>query len=265
MLTYGDGVSNVDLGALRRPTASGKLATITAVRPSSRFGGLSFEADGRVTFHREAPDRRRLGEWRLHGPRAGGPGFIQGDDTSFEQDVLEPVSEGQLGGFRHEGFWQPMDNIRDVRYLRGLWDLTLPHGRHGTSDGGRDRLVESRRPGDGRSRSPWSGDQQTARQRWCRSHGLDIAWPARPPAWIRTASNVSMVTFATAPGRRGPGRAVDRHRHPPRGADPRRAGASGPGRNISQQHRRDVGRPGCLPNRPRREGHRRGVIGQGVR
>ena len=52
--------------------------------------------------------------------------IIEGDDTSFEQHVLERLSErGELGAFRHEGFWQSMDNIRDVRYLRGLWDSNV--------------------------------------------------------------------------------------------------------------------------------------------
>jgi glucose-1-phosphate cytidylyltransferase len=124
MLTYGDGVANVDLAALvdfhRR---SAKLATVTAVRPGSRFGGLSFDDDGRVSFI----EKPQIGEGWVNG------GFmvieptvlsrIAGDESSFEQDVLEPLSEGgELGAFRHEGFWQPMDTIRDVRYLRSLWD-----------------------------------------------------------------------------------------------------------------------------------------------
>jgi glucose-1-phosphate cytidylyltransferase len=124
MLTYGDGVSDVDLGALLEAhKKSGKLATITAVRPSSRFGGLNFEDDGRVRFIEKA----QIGEgWVSGGFMVVQPqvlSLIGGDATSFEQHVLEPLSErGELGAFRHEGFWQPMDTIRDVRYLRGLWD-----------------------------------------------------------------------------------------------------------------------------------------------
>lgn len=124
MLTYGDGVSDVDLGALLEAhRRSGKLATITAVRPASRFGGLRFEGDGRVRF----TEKPQIGEgWISGGFMVIEPGvlsLIEGDETSFEGDVLERLSErGDLAAFRHEGFWQPMDTIRDVRYLRSLWD-----------------------------------------------------------------------------------------------------------------------------------------------
>jgi glucose-1-phosphate cytidylyltransferase len=123
MLTYGDGVSNVDLGALLAfHRECGKLATVTAVRPPARFGGLAFGPDRTVTF----TEKPQVGEGWING------GFmviepavldrIRGDATSFEADVLEELSaEGQLVGFAHEGFWQPMDTLRDVRYLRSLW------------------------------------------------------------------------------------------------------------------------------------------------
>jgi glucose-1-phosphate cytidylyltransferase len=123
MLTYGDGVSNVDLEALvdfhRR---SGRLATVTAVRPPARFGGLAFGDDGAVTF----TEKPQVGEgWINGGFMVIEPSVIdrvEGDETSFESDVLEQLSqEGQLSGFAHEGFWQPMDTLRDVRYLRALW------------------------------------------------------------------------------------------------------------------------------------------------
>jgi glucose-1-phosphate cytidylyltransferase len=123
MLTYGDGVSNVDLRALLDThQKSGMQATLTAVRPSSRFGGLSFEADGRVRFI----EKPQIGEgWVSGGFMVLEPqvlDHITGDRTSLEQDVLEELSEqGVLGAYRHEGFWQSMDTIRDVRYLRGLW------------------------------------------------------------------------------------------------------------------------------------------------
>jgi glucose-1-phosphate cytidylyltransferase len=124
MLTYGDGVSNVDLTALLEThKRSGKVATVTAVRPGSRFGGLSFEDNGDVRFI----EKPQIGEgWVSGGFMVLEPAVlahIDGDDSSFEQHVLESLSErGELGAFRHEGFWQSMDNIRDVRYLRGLWD-----------------------------------------------------------------------------------------------------------------------------------------------
>ena len=123
MLTYGDGVSDVDLGALLAShTASGKLATVTAVRPASRFGGLSFEDAGAVRFI----EKPQIGEgWISGGFMVLQPEvleYIDGDASSFESNVLEPISEaGLLGAYRHEGFWQAMDTIRDVRYLRGRW------------------------------------------------------------------------------------------------------------------------------------------------
>ena len=63
-----------------------------------------------------------MGQRWVHGARARLLSYIDGDQSSFEFNVLEPISElGRLGAFRHEGFWQSMDNIRDVRYLRALW------------------------------------------------------------------------------------------------------------------------------------------------
>jgi glucose-1-phosphate cytidylyltransferase len=122
-LTYGDGVSDVDLGKLLAAhTASGKLVTVTAVRPPSRFGGLSFGADGSARFI----EKPQIGEGWINGgfmviePQV--LDYIPGDETSLEIDVLEKISnEGKLGAFPHEGFWQSMDTLRDVRYLRGLW------------------------------------------------------------------------------------------------------------------------------------------------
>jgi glucose-1-phosphate cytidylyltransferase len=123
LLTYGDGVSNVDLHRLVEcHRDSGKLVTVTAVRPPSRFGGLSFAADGTVRFI----EKPQIGEGWING------GFmilepevldhISGDEASLEADVLEKISDqGGLGAYRHEGFWQSMDTLRDVRYLRSLW------------------------------------------------------------------------------------------------------------------------------------------------
>jgi glucose-1-phosphate cytidylyltransferase len=123
LLTYGDGVSDVDLQSLVEcHRSSGKLVTVTAVRPPSRFGGLSFDADGSVRFI----EKPQIGEGWINGgfmvlePQA--LDYISGDETSLEADVLERISnEGKLGAYRHEGFWQPMDTLRDVRYLRALW------------------------------------------------------------------------------------------------------------------------------------------------
>ena len=123
MLTYGDGVGDVDLAALLAfHRAAGKLATVTAVRPPARFGGLTFGPDRTVSF----AEKPQVGEgWINGGFMVIEPSVIEriaGDGTSFEADVLEQLSrEGQLVGFAHEGFWQPMDTLRDLRYLRSLW------------------------------------------------------------------------------------------------------------------------------------------------
>jgi glucose-1-phosphate cytidylyltransferase len=123
MLTYGDGVSNVDLTALLEFHRShGKLATVTAVRPPSRFGGLVFEGDGIAEF----TEKPQIGEgWINGGFMVFEPGvfdYIADDSTVLEKDVLETLADkGQLMAYRHEGFWQCMDTIRDVQLLQSLW------------------------------------------------------------------------------------------------------------------------------------------------
>lgn len=124
MLTYGDGVGTVELPELLRFHRShGRLATVTAVRPPSRFGGLDFGADGAVRF----TEKPQMGEgWINGGFMVLEPGvldYIDGDGTSFEADTLERLAdEGQLRAFTHDGFWQAMDTLREVRFLRSLWD-----------------------------------------------------------------------------------------------------------------------------------------------
>lgn len=124
MLTYGDGVSDVDLGALLKfHRAHGKLATVTAVRPPSRFGGLIFDGD-RVSDFEEKP---QIGEgWINGGFLVLEPGFFQylaGDAASLEANGLEAAArDGQLMAFRHERFWQCMDTLRDKVRLESLWE-----------------------------------------------------------------------------------------------------------------------------------------------
>ena len=127
-LTYGDGVSNVDLDVLRAFHQShGRLATVTAVRPPARFGGLELDED-RVTTFTEKPE---LGEGWING------GFfvfepeifryLIGPDDNLEVDVLRRLAQdGQLFAFRHRGFWQCMDTLRDVRLLQMLWQSECP-------------------------------------------------------------------------------------------------------------------------------------------
>lgn len=123
MVTYGDGVGNVDIGALLRfHRAHGRTATVTAVRPPPRFGGL--DLDGPVV--REFSEKPQAGEgWINGGFFVFEPtifDYIPNDSTSLEREPLERLAaEHQLMAFRHEGFWQPMDTPRERRLLEGLW------------------------------------------------------------------------------------------------------------------------------------------------
>ena len=122
-LTYGDGVGNVDIGGLIEfHRNSGRMATVTAVRPPGRFGALRLDGV-RVTGFQEKPEGD--GNWINGGfficsPKVGG--YIEGDATVWEREPLEKLAaDGQLGAYFHHGFWQPMDTLRDRRQLEELW------------------------------------------------------------------------------------------------------------------------------------------------
>ena len=127
-LTYGDGLADLDLAALRSLHEShGKLATVTAVRPPSRYGELIFQEGDEVRF----TEKPQLEEgWINGGFMVLDPAVfdvIGGDETSLEYDVLEPLSEkGQVVAYRHSGFWRCMDTPRDLRSLRDLWAAGPP-------------------------------------------------------------------------------------------------------------------------------------------
>jgi glucose-1-phosphate cytidylyltransferase len=123
-LTYGDGVADVNIAAaIAQHKASGLEATVTATYPPGRFGALDIQ-DGRVMAFREKP--------RGDGGLINGGFFvleksvlplIEGDDTIWEREPLEALAgKGQLGCFVHDGFWQPMDTLRDRVYLEELWN-----------------------------------------------------------------------------------------------------------------------------------------------
>jgi glucose-1-phosphate cytidylyltransferase len=124
MLTYGDGVSDVDIPALlafhRR---HGKVATITAVRPPARFGALDIQ-DGQVRRFAEKPITES--GWINGGFFVFEPAifdYLEGDLSTLEREPLEHlVADGQLMAFQHEGFWQPMDTLRDKQALEALWN-----------------------------------------------------------------------------------------------------------------------------------------------
>ena len=123
-LTYGDGLSDVDLNALtRRHTSSGALATVTAVHPAPRFGALEMN-DGMVTSFREKPvdfQDRINGGYFLVQPEV--IDLLDGDACTFEAAPLATLAEqGQLAAHEHDGFWMPMDTLRDRDELNRLWN-----------------------------------------------------------------------------------------------------------------------------------------------
>lgn len=123
MLTYGDGVADVNLlELLSFHRSHGRIATITAVRPPSRFGALTF--DGQLVM--EFTEKPQMGEgWINGGFMVFEPGifeYLSGDDAILETDTLEELARRrQLAAFRHDRFWQCMDTLRDKRYLESLW------------------------------------------------------------------------------------------------------------------------------------------------
>ncbi len=122
-LTYGDGVGDIDVRAtIAQHKQEGRLATVTAVQPPGRFGALKFQGT-RVTGFQEKPAGE--GGWINGGffvlsPKVGS--YIEGDATVWEREPMEQLAaEGQLGAYFHNGFWQPMDTLRDKRHLEDLW------------------------------------------------------------------------------------------------------------------------------------------------
>ncbi|QPC82926.1 glucose-1-phosphate cytidylyltransferase [Phototrophicus methaneseepsis] len=122
-LTWGDGVSTVDFDQLLAFHKShGKLATLTAVRPPARFGHLDFEGDQvqRFTEKPQTAEGWINGAFFVLEPEVFD--YIDGDDTQFEKEPLERLAaDGQLMAYRHEGFWQCMDTLRDKLRLETMW------------------------------------------------------------------------------------------------------------------------------------------------
>ncbi len=123
LATYGDGVTNLDIGRLVEfHKRHGHLATVTAVRPPARFGSMVFEGN-LITRFEEKP---QVGEGWINGgffvlqPEIAE--YIENDDALWERDPMERLAQnGQLAAYRHDGFWQCMDTLRDVRLLESLW------------------------------------------------------------------------------------------------------------------------------------------------
>lgn len=122
-LTYGDGVSNVNINELLRfHKQERRLATLTAVRPPARFGQMAFDGTQVVRFE----EKPQIGEGWINGgffvlePQI--VDYIAGDDAYWERDPLEKLAfEGQLSAYKHHDFWHCMDTLRDVHLLENLW------------------------------------------------------------------------------------------------------------------------------------------------
>lgn len=125
MLTYGDGVGDVDIPKLLDyHKKSGRAATLTAVQPHGRFGALEMGPSGSITAFQEKP--KGDGSWINAGFFVCEPSVFSyirgGDPTIWEREPLEGLArDGQLGAYKHEGFWRPMDTLRDKLDLEKTW------------------------------------------------------------------------------------------------------------------------------------------------
>lgn len=124
-LTYGDGLANIDIKKLQDAhKKSGKLCTVTAVTPPGRFGVLDVTEDNTVVGFREKVDSNY---YRINGgffvvePQISE--YIAGDQTVWEKKPMETIAiDGQMNAYIHNGFWQPVDTLRDKMLLEQLWD-----------------------------------------------------------------------------------------------------------------------------------------------
>ncbi|MHC4310202.1 MAG: sugar phosphate nucleotidyltransferase, partial [Planctomycetota bacterium] len=127
-LTYGDGVSDVDITELIKFHRQEKaLATLTAVQAPGRFGALSLEKDQtKIAGFREKPEKPQGGDAFINGGffvcEPAVLDYIKDDSTVWEREPLEDLArEGMLAAFRHDGFWHPMDTLRDKNVLDEFW------------------------------------------------------------------------------------------------------------------------------------------------
>jgi len=124
MLTYGDGVGDIDIQALLKfHRTHKKYATVTSVQPSGRFGALNLDNNQNVSSFQEKP--KGDGAWINGGFFVLEPpmfNYVQSDETVWEKEPLENLArDGQLVAYTHTGFWQPMDTLRDKNRLEELW------------------------------------------------------------------------------------------------------------------------------------------------
>ena len=126
LLTYGDGVANIDINeSIRCHENAGKICTLSAVHPAGRYGALSLDESGRIHTFSEKPQVEKayisggfmVCDYRIFGYLERGP------DVMFEREpIADLVRHGELNSYRHEGFWQSMDTYQEAQYLNGLWE-----------------------------------------------------------------------------------------------------------------------------------------------
>lgn len=123
LATYGDGIADIDLGELLNfHSITGKTATMTTTQPASRFGVVDIDASGTVTQFREKP---KVNDWINIGYFVFQPQIFDylDENSILEEEPLRALADlGQLGSYKHEGFWQPMDTYRESQLLNSIWD-----------------------------------------------------------------------------------------------------------------------------------------------
>ncbi|MGL6153830.1 MAG: glucose-1-phosphate cytidylyltransferase [Cetobacterium sp.] len=126
LLTYGDGVSDIDISkSIEEHKKSGKALTVTAYKPNGKFGALEIDRDGNVNAFTEKPAGD--GMWINAGYFVCEPEIFdyitEGDSTIFEKSPLENLArDGKMNSYKHNGFWKPMDTLRDNTELNQMWD-----------------------------------------------------------------------------------------------------------------------------------------------
>jgi glucose-1-phosphate cytidylyltransferase len=123
LLTYGDGVADLDVsGLIRFHRSHGRLATVTTVKPPARFGRVGFDGDRVSTFHEKPHDSEGWVNGGFFVLNARALAYIEGDATVWEREPIELLArDGQLMGYRHYGFWSCMDTLKEKKMLDELW------------------------------------------------------------------------------------------------------------------------------------------------
>jgi glucose-1-phosphate cytidylyltransferase len=153
MCTYGDGLSDVPVEeVLRFHQAHGKLATVTAMHPPARFGLIEMDGDNVTRFSEKLQTGR---DWINGGFFVFEPGvldYIQGPDASLERDTLHLITnDGQLAAYRHDGYFQPMDTLREKILLEELWQSGSPPWKPRSIAGGQPPIADDQKPVPGAS------------------------------------------------------------------------------------------------------------------